>query len=217
MLKGIRLIIYDLDGVLIDSNKAILESFKRTMMEINEPFKPEEIFSRIGFSLPQIFKDTLPSKYHTMLEELRQIYIKHFQSLDLKYSKLLPEVPETLLEMQDRGFFQSVATNKTVTEAKRILEELGVLEFFDLLAGFMTVDNPKPEPDMIFYTLEKLQVEPFEAVLVDDTNVGLTAGIKAGVKTIGITTGNNTLEQIQLVNPTMIVHRFSEISRIIKR
>ena len=109
------------------------------------------------------------------------------------------------------------ATNKTVTEAKRILEELGVLEFFDLLAGFMTVDNPKPEPDMIFYTLEKLRVEPFEAVLVDDTSVGLTAGINAGIRTIGITTGNNTLEQIQLVNPTRIVHRFSEISRIIKR
>ncbi|MHA2394731.1 MAG: HAD family hydrolase [Promethearchaeota archaeon] len=217
MFKGIRLIIYDLDGVLVDSNKAILESFKRTMMEINEPYKPEKIMSRIGFSLPQIFKDTLPAKYHTRLEELRQMYIKHFQSLDVKYTKLLPNVAETLFETQDRGFLQSVATNKTVTEAERILGELGVLKFFDLLAGFMTVDKPKPEPDMIFYILDKLQVEPFEAVLVDDTNVGLTAGIKAGVRTIGITTGNNTVEQIQLVNPTTIIHSFSEILKIIER
>jgi phosphoglycolate phosphatase-like HAD superfamily hydrolase len=48
MIKGIRLIIYDLDGVLIDSNKAILVSLKLTMMEISEPFKPEEILSRVA-------------------------------------------------------------------------------------------------------------------------------------------------------------------------
>jgi phosphoglycolate phosphatase len=187
------------------------------MMEINEPFKQDEILSRIGFSLPQIFKDTLHPKYHTRLDELRQKYIKHFQGLDIKFTRLLPEVPETLLEMQGRGFFQSVATNKTVTEAERILTELGVLKYFDLLAGFLTVDKPKPDPDMIFYTLEKLQIEPFEAVLVDDTFVGLMAGIQAGIRTIGITTGNNTQQQIQSVDPTTIIHSFSDVPKIVQR
>jgi len=79
----------------------------------------------------------------------------------------------------------------------------------------MTVDKPKPEPDMILYTLEKLSVEPCEAVFVDDTNVGLIAGIRAGVHTVGITTGNNTLEQIQSVTPDVIVHSMSDIPRIL--
>jgi HAD superfamily hydrolase (TIGR01509 family) len=215
MFQGIRLVIYDLDGVLIDSNKAILESFRRTMEEVGAPFKPDMILDRIGFSLHQIFLDTMPEEYHCRLEELRQIYIKHFQSLNIKYTRLLPEVAETLAEVKSRGFMQALATNKTVTEAQRILFELGVSEYFDLMAGFMTVEKPKPEPDMILYALEKLGVAPVEAVFVDDTNVGLTAGIRAGVQTIGITTGNNTLEQIQSVNPTTIIHRFSDIPQII--
>jgi beta-phosphoglucomutase-like phosphatase (HAD superfamily) len=56
---------------------------------------------------------------------------------------------------------------------------------------------------------------PKKAVFVDDTNDGLTAGIMAGVNTVGITTGNNTLEQIQDVNPSTIIHRVSDVSRII--
>jgi pyrophosphatase PpaX len=216
MFRGIKLVIYDLDGVLIDSNRAILESFKRTMAEVGAEFKPDLILDRIGYSLFQIFLDTMPVDYHDRLEELRQIYIKHFQSLDIKYTRLLPEVAETLQVVKDMGFLQSVATNKTVTEAERILSELGVGGYFDLMAGFMTVDKPKPEPDMILYTLEKLSIEPAEAVFVDDTNVGLTAGIRAGVHTIGITTGNNTLEQIKSVSPSTIIHKMSKLPTILK-
>ena len=215
MFRDIKLVIYDLDGVLINSNMAILESFRRTMMEVSEEFKPDMILDRIGYGLYQIFIDTMPPEYQGRLEELRQLYIKHFQSLDMSYIVLLPEVTETLQTLKTRGYLQSVATNKTVTEAERILSELGVSDYFDLMAGFMTVDKPKPEPDMILYLLEKLGVEPFEAVLVDDTSVGLTAGIKAGVHTIGITTGNNTLEQIQSVNPDAIVHNMRDLPGIL--
>jgi phosphoglycolate phosphatase len=80
----------------------------------------------------------------------------------------------------------------------------------------MTVSRAKPAPDMILYLLENLDVEPLEAVFVDDTDVGLTAGIKAGVNTVGITTGNNTLEQIQLVNPDTIIHRFSDVPKLLQ-
>jgi pyrophosphatase PpaX len=215
MFRDIKLVIYDLDGVLIDSNEAILESFKLTMEEVNEEFKPDMILERIGYSLHQIFIDTMPEGYHERLEELRKIYIKHFQSIDIKFIKLLPGVSKTLLEIKSMGFKQSVATNKTVTEADRILLELGVRDNFDLIVGFMTVHKPKPDPDMILYTLDKLGLESHEAVFVDDTIIGLTAGINAGVYTIGITTGNNTLEQIQSVNPTMIIHKLSDLSNIL--
>lgn len=215
MFRGIRLIIYDLDGVLIDSNRAILESFRRTMMEVGEPFKPDMILNRIGHSLYQIFRETMPPEYHDRVEELRQSYIRHFQSLDISYIRLLPEVHETLTALSDRGFMQAVATNKTVSEAERILTELGVYDHFDLMAGFTTVAKPKPEPDMIHYTLQKLGVESGEAVFVDDTNVGLTAGIRAGVHTIGITTGNNSLEQIQSVNPSTIIDMICKLPMIL--
>ncbi len=215
MFSGVRLVIYDLDGVLIDSNRAILESFRLTLEEIGEPYVPDAIMARIGVSLYQIFREILPEEYHDRVEELRQIYIKHFQSLDIKYTRLLPDVTETLRLVKGMGFLQSLATNKTVTEAERILDELGVADYFDLMVGFMTVDKPKPEPNMILYSLEKLGVKASEAVLVDDTFVGLTAGVRAGVQTIGITTGNNTRDQIQSVNPTVVIHHLSDLPKML--
>ncbi len=216
MFRDIQLVIYDLDGVLIDSNKAIIESFQMLHDELGLPFNPDDVLCRIGHSLHQIFLDILPEEHHSKLEELRLIYIKNFQGLDIKYTRLLDEVEETLYEVKTRGFIQSVATNKTHYEAKRILNTLGVAQNFELIVGYETVPRAKPEPDMILYTLDKLGIAPENAVFVDDTNVGLTAGIRAGVNTIGITTGNNTLEQIQEVNPTAIIHKLSRLSEIIR-
>jgi phosphoglycolate phosphatase len=216
VFRDIKLIIYDLDGVLIDSSRAILESFRRTMMEVGEPFKPDLILERIGYSLYQVFRDIMPPEYHDRVEELRQAYIRHFQSLDISYIRLLPEMHETVAELTDRGFMQAVATNKTASEAERILSELGVGDHFDLIAGFMTVAKPKPEPDMIHYILDKLDVNPNEAVLVDDTDVGLTAGIRAGVYTVGITTGFNSVEQILSVNPSTVIEGMSELPKILE-
>jgi len=194
MFRDIQLVIYDLDGVLIDSNKGIVESFRLLHEEIGEPFNPDDVLSRIGVGLLEIFREILPEKHHDNLAELRLSYIRNFKELGIEYIRLLPDVAETLAEMNTRGFRQSVATNKTDYEAVRIL----------------------PEPDMILYTLDKFAIKPENAVFVDDTKIGLTAGIRAGVKTIGITTGNNTLEQIQEVNPTTIIHRFSDLPRIIQ-
>lgn len=216
MFRNIQLVIYDLDGVLIDSNRAIIQSFQMLYDELGLQFNPDDVLCRIGHSLYQIFLDIMPEEYHSRLEELRRIYIRNFQGLDIKYTRILDEVEVTLDEVKALGFMQSVATNKTDYEAERILKALGVVQNFDLITGYGTVPRAKPEPDMILYTLDKLGVAPERAVFVDDTNVGLTAGIRAGVNTVGITTGNNTLKQIQEVNPTTIIHRFSDISRIIQ-
>ena len=216
MFKDIQLVIYDLDGVLIDSNKAIVESFRLLHEKIGEPFNQEDVLSRIGVGLLEIFMEILPKKHHDNLAELRLSYIRNFQELGTGYIRLLPDVAETLAEMKDRGFIQSVATNKTDYEAERILTALKMDQYIDLYAGYGTVVKIKPEPDMILYTLDKFGVKPENAVFVDDTKVGLMAGIRAGVKTIGITTGNNTLEQIQEVKPTIIIHEFSRLTEIIR-
>ncbi len=216
MFKDIQLMIYDLDGVLIDSNKGIVESFRLLHEEIGEPFNPKDVLSRIGVGLLERFREILPEKHHNNLAELRLSYIRNFKGLGTKYIKLLPDVAETLAEMNTRGFRQSVATNKTDYEAERILKALKMDPYIDLYAGYGTVAKIKPEPDMILYTLNKFGVKPENAVFVDDTKIGLTAGIRAGVKTIGITTGNNTLEQIQEVNPTTIIHKFSRLVEIIR-
>ncbi len=216
MFNDIELIIYDLDGTLIDGNKGIIESFRMVFEELGEPFHPQEVLSRIGVGLIEIFHEILPTKYHHDTGTLRDMYIRNFQSLGTDYIKTLPHVEKTLKTMKARGFKQSIATNKTSHEAQRILKALDLDKYLDLFAGFGTVDKVKPAPDMILYTLDKLHVSPRKTVFIDDTGIGLTAGLKAGVHTVGIATGNNTLEQIQGVNPSTIIHSLDKILEIIK-
>ncbi|MCW4049810.1 MAG: HAD-IA family hydrolase [Candidatus Bathyarchaeota archaeon] len=216
MLNDVQLIIYDLDGVLIDSSKGILMAFERTFKEIDVHVDPEEIRKRIGVGLLEILEELVPD-YPGDPWRLRDRYIHHFQSLNTSFTKLLPGVQETLRLLQEKGFMQAVATNKTSSEAERILTQLGVRRYLDSVTGFMDVPNAKPAPDMILHTLDTLGVSREKAVFVDDTTTGLTAGIRANVATIGITTGTHDRKTIRTVNPDHILDSIDEILDLIHK
>jgi HAD superfamily hydrolase (TIGR01509 family) len=216
LFENVQLIIYDLDGVLIDSNEAILKSFKLTFDEIGLKFDPNDIIKRLGWDLIYILKEILPDEHKGKEWELRERYIHHFQKLDIKHTFLLPGVKETLINMNLNGYRQSVATNKTGMEAERILVELGVRNQLDLIVGFLDVPNPKPAPDMILYTLDKLGTRKESTILLDDTTVGLTAGIRAGVKTIGITTGVHDRTTLRSVGPHHIIDDITQLTSLLK-
>jgi len=217
MLQGVQLIIYDLDGVLIDSNEAIAEAFEQTLREIGVEYEEDRLKPLMGHGLIHILEEVLPEEHRGKEWELRERYIHHFQNSDTRLTRLLPDVEETLRLFKERGYRQSVATNKTSSEAKRILELLGVDDVFDLVVGFLDVLKAKPAPDMILYTLERLGVEKGHVVFVDDTAFGLKAGVEAGVSTVGITTGYHTREQLMKVQPDYVVDSMHELKLLLER
>jgi phosphoglycolate phosphatase len=215
MLGDIELIIYDLDGVLIDSTDAIVEAFEKTLNEIGVEYEEEKLMPLMGHGLIHILEEVLPEEHRGREWELRERYIHHFQESDTRLTRLLPDVEDALRRLKERGYRQSVATNKTSSEAKRILALLGVDDVFDLVVGFLDVPNAKPAPDMILYTLERLGVEKEHAVFVDDTAFGLKAGVEAGVKTVGILTGYHSREQLMEVQPDIIVDSMHELKQLL--
>jgi len=217
MLQGVQLIIYDLDGVLIDSTEAIVEAFEHTLREIGVEYEEDRLMPLMGHGLIHILEEVLPEEHRGKEWKLRERYIHHFQNSDTRLTKLLPDVEETLRCLKERGYRQSVATNKTSSEAKRILKTLAVDDVFDLVVGFLDVPNAKPAPDMILYTLERLGVERRHAVFVDDTAFGLKAGVEAGVNTVGITTGHHTREQLMEVHPNYVVDSMHELKRLLSK
>lgn len=217
MLQGVQLVIYDLDGVLIDSTEAIAEAFEQTLREIGVEYEEDRLMPLMGHGLIRILEEVLPEEHRGKEWELRERYIHHFQNSDTRLTRLLPDVEETLRRLKERGYRQSVATNKTSSEAKRILRNLGVDDVFDLVVGFLDVPNAKPAPDMILYTLERLGVEKEHAVFVDDTAFGLKAGVEAGVSTVGILTGYHTREQLMKVQPDYVVDSMHELKLLLER
>jgi HAD superfamily hydrolase (TIGR01509 family) len=217
VLKDVELVIYDLDGVLIDSSKGILKAFELTLREVGTKIKQEEIRKRIGVGLIEILKEFLPNASHKDVWRIRDRYVYHFQSLGPEYIQLLSGVTETLRSLKEKGFKQAVATNKTNSEATRILRTLDILQYFDFVIGFMDVSNPKPSPDMILRTLEEFHIAKEKTVFIDDTTFGLTAGISAEVYTVGITTGTHDKETIASVNPNFIIESLPEIINLLEK
>lgn len=202
MLHGIRLVIYDLDGTLIDSTEAIVETFNRVVEEQGEPTCSRgTIKEMIGLPLTEMFRRVLPPKKSGCVKACWDRFIEIYADLGLRKTRILPGVSETLAHFKETGYLQSIATTKRSDVATRLLHKLDLLQYFDLVLGINDVASPKPAPDIINLTLKRLGVEPREAVFVEDTTIGLEAGVRARVHTVGVTTGIHDRERLSTCHP----------------
>jgi len=216
MLGGVRLVIYDLDGTLIDSREAIVESFNIVLKEMGEPPQPAGVIeSMIGEPFSVILSKILPPDKQNMIQWFWDAYIPVYARIGPEKTSILPGVRETLKALKDRGLMQSIATTKRSDVASRLLGELGLLGYFDIVLGINDVANPKPAPDIIKLTLRRLGFGPEEAVFVEDTTIGLEAGIRAGVRTVGVTTGTHSREKLMAAGPSLVLDRIDGLLSLI--
>ncbi len=216
MLRGIRLVIYDLDGTLIDSTEAIVETFNTILRDEGLPTpEPGVIESLIGEPMPNILKRILPPERQGQVQRFWDAYIPVYARISPQKTRILPGVTETLTDFQHRGLKQTIATQKKGAVATRVLRELDLLKQLDLILGIDDVAHPKPAPDIIELTLKHMGVGPEEAVFVDDTTVGLEAGKNAGVHTVGVTTGPHDRKKLETLEPDYVISGLAELRRII--
>jgi len=217
MLKNIRLIIFDLDGVLLDSSDAIVITFNKVLENHSLPKKSSKfVKSMIGMHLYDMFKRVDPNLDKKNLKILFNEYVEAFPNICLPYCRLLPHAKEVLKFYHGKKKI-SLATTKNAEVTRIILKELGVLQYFDLIMGFYEVSNQKPNPEIINKTLNKLKIKPENAVMVGDTTLDIEAGKNAGVYTIGITTGTHSREELESAKPDYIVDNLNQIKRIIEK
>ena len=169
----------------------------------------------IGLPYDEAFRRVLPEAKHGMVPLCWERYSEMYSEIAPGKTRILPGGEEALAHFKMLGLKQSVATLKHSEVASKILGGLGLLPYFDLVLGINDVVNPKPASDVIELTLTRLQVEPREAVFVEDTAVGLESGKKAGVYTVGVTTGTDNREKLAVLNPDYIVDGLRELTILI--
>ncbi len=141
--------------------------------------------------MEEMFRRVLPEEKHDRIGCCFDRYLAIFSEVSPIHTRILDGVEETLRYFEAKGVKQTLATNKSSAEAERILGDLGIRHLFDLVLGLNDVDTPKPSPEMILLTLERMDVEPGKAVLVEDSPTGLAAGKASGVHTVAVTTGTH--------------------------
>lgn len=184
----IRAVIFDLDGVVTDTAEYHYRTWKRIAAEIGVPFDRDVNDRLRGMTRPQSLRIVLAGRQISAerFDELlkrKDIYY-HELMAEFDESDLLPGIDTLLDELREAGV--TLAVGSASRNARRVLERLDVAEQFALIAGGDSVERPKPAPDLFLYVADRLDVQPHECVVVEDSEAGVEAALRGGFWVVGI-------------------------------
>ena len=186
----IKNIIFDFDGVLVDSEILVAKSFCKYLAIRNISFSEEEFSIYAGRKTVQVI-DELSNKFK--IENKKKFFDDFMQIANKIYSQELIAVKgaKIFLEITDYNFF--IGSNSI---KKRILSGLKKVKFdsffdVDKVFSFDMVAKPKPEPDIFLSVINTNQLIKNETIIVEDSAVGVKAGVAAGLKVVGLTAGGH--------------------------
>jgi phosphoglycolate phosphatase len=196
MTKENTIILFDLDGTLIDSTDAILESFHVAFKKQNFHFQGsnEDIKNEIGHPLDVMF--TTLGVDANKAWDFVDSYKEHYRTISEEKTYLLENAKEAVIEASKIARL-GVVTTKTTQYSIPILKTLGIWEYFETIVGRQEVQNPKPHPEPIFTALKLLNAKGDEKVfMIGDTIMDLEAAQKANVQGVGVLCGYGKKEQM---------------------
>lgn len=194
----IRAVIFDLDGTLMDSTDAIVDSYFHTFDTISVP-RPDRqlVINTIGYPLRKQF----PMMTDHDVDECISIYRAHYTEHSPAKTTLLPGAEETLETFSRRGLRMGFATSKKREAAEMLLEHLGALHYMEARIGPLEVTRHKPAPEPVQKAMSALGATPEETVFVGDMHFDVLAGLAAGVTTLAVSTGYQSRAELEALNP----------------
>ena len=208
-----KLIIFDFDGTLGDTRSNIVVTMQQTLEAQGLPQRDREsCASTIGLPLAGCFRSLLPDVSEEIIDKCVDTYRQLFElNKDKMPPQSFPHVAETLESLSQKGIRMSVATSRGLESLRDLLTSMGIIKYFDLLLGADSVTKHKPDPEPVIMTLDKLNIDASETLVVGDMPVDILMGKGAGCTTCGVTYGNATREELVEAGADFIIGDFSEL------
>lgn len=194
----LQAVIFDMDGVIIDSEPFHLEVNRQIYSELGIDFCEEEYAGYVGVSNEEMWADI--KKKHALPHPVSQL--KEMQiSRDIKHirsgqEKPIPGVTGLLQDICDKGFPVALASSSSMQLIELITESFGIRKYFTAVVSGENMERGKPEPDIFLHTARLLKVPPESCVVIEDSKNGVTAAIVAGMKCIGFSNPNSANQDI---------------------
>ncbi|WP_297440110.1 HAD family hydrolase [Sulfurimonas sp.] len=209
------IILFDLDGTLIDSTEAILESFHNSYDVYNEPHpEDEKIKSLIGHPLDVMYRGL--GIQEEKIWDYVAAYKEHYRVISTQKTLLLSRAKEAI-ELASSFAELGIVTTKTGKYSKVLMEYFGVMDKFDVLIGREDVKHPKPHEEPILKALEKFETKDKEIWMIGDTQMDLVSASNAKIHSIGVLSGYDKEEILKKYTNIVVSDSLDAVSYLKSR
>jgi pyrophosphatase PpaX len=205
-----RIVLFDLDGTLIDSIDLIVESYLHVFATHDlPPLTREAIVDGIGTPLWTVFGEFTSDRatIDTWIATYRGYNLAHHDTR----VRAFPGIVEMVRAVHAAGRPLGLVTSKNHSGALRGLDLIGLRDAFRVVVGADDVTHPKPHPEPVHLALEQLDAPAAEAVYIGDSHHDIAAGNAAGTRTIGVTWGPLTRERLLQAGPDVVCDSPAEL------
>ena len=215
-----KLLIFDLDGTLIDSRQDLANSVNAMLRHYRRPeLPPDVIASYIGNGAPMLVRRSLgdPDDENFVQDALLYFmawYREHKLDHTYVYEGILDSLDAIRASRNGRPVKMAVLSNKPVGPSRAIVEALGLGEFFFQVYGGNSFHTKKPDPAGVEALLEEAGAQPQETVLIGDSDVDVITARNAGIYSLGVTYGlaPHTLEDAP---PDILIDKPHELAAVL--
>ncbi len=207
------LLIFDLDGTLIDSRLDLAQAVNATRSHMGmDPLTNERVYSYVGNGAPVLVRRAMgDSATKAEVDEALEFFLEYYREHDLDHTVLYPGVTESLERLAAGGKRMAVLTNKPVRMSRHIVEGLGVAQYFFAVYGGNSFEQKKPHAMGVEALMREAGVDASATLMVGDSSVDVLTARNAGIRCCGVTYGFQP-ETLADPAPDLLVDRMEELA-----
>jgi phosphoglycolate phosphatase len=209
-MKNIRLIIFDLDGTLLDAYGAIIESFNYAMRKVASPKRDSLTIRRaVGWGDENLLR---PFVGKDVLRKALRIYRSHHKHSLIRQTHLFPGSEKLLSSLKAKGYKLAVASNRPTRFSRILIRHLKIDKYFDYMLCADKLKQGKPHPQILNAIRKRLKVRASETLYVGDMIIDIQAGRRAHVLTVAVATGSSTFLELKKEKPSYIIRSIAGLA-----
>ena len=209
-----KIIIFDFDGVILDSENSHFIAFNEGLKNLNINISEDEYYSKyISLDDRGVITNVVNDKNISVTNEEINMIIKnkndYFESRLIDNSKLFPGVEELIIQLS-KNFVLSIGSGANRSEIIKTLKNNNIYDYFEIIVSADEVNNPKPNPETYNRVLDNINTDfnINEIIVIEDSPGGIEAAKSAGLRCIAIT---NTFDNEELGKADIIVSNYEDI------
>jgi phosphoglycolate phosphatase len=214
MTSAIDLIVFDLDGTLVDSLPDLAVAANHALRQLRLPeHPPSEHQKMIGGGEKTYVRRFLGPEHQHLFDRALELYLEHYSRHLGDHTRVYPGVAETLPRLS--SLKMAVLSNKREDLCQRVVQVMGLADFFQAVRGGNSYGVLKPSPEGLDALIRELGGEPSRTLMVGDKPEDIQTGRGAGVNTLGVTYGYGDVSKIVAAQPDILLNNFSQLAELL--